>query len=409
MTDTHLKFTKVSDLNLDKEIEKDLNICYEMYMNSDTESQFHQTLKHRLDILQEYIPAHYSTKFKNPCWYDFLQIPTNLLNQPDKCLFPVSIDPSQEGPALEQLKTSSKRYLHCLPAFFLSGFPRCASTALYRMIIEHPLVAHTGCKACGFWSRIVSQLSSDNYKRIYSLWYFNLFSQSMQANESNRLSITFDASPYNQYLSDDYCVLPVLLKRVLPEAKFILIMRNPSERYFSHYWFITIKARFVFGTEFIQYVHTKEALETFHDDTVDAIKQFLSCVDNENSITYCVIHEKAIIYAGLQHSLYYYHIVLWLKIIPRERFLFLQSEDLACHPSLTMSTVWHFLNLDDFQNSGVVDNIDPVIQGIAIPPQTRELLDEFFQPYNQLLAHLLADTRFLWEGRQDGSLYHCNN
>ena len=395
---TDLRLIGRHNLDLDREIEKDLNLCNEMYMDDNATRQYHQTLKPSLDILQEHIPANYSTKFRNPCWYDFRQIPTNLLNQRDQCSFPGSIDPSQAKYALQKVKSSSERQLHCLPAFFLSGFPKCGTTSFYKMILQHPLVAKSKCKECGFWSRLVSEHNTDSRVRMFVLWYLSLFSQATQTIESNRLSITLDASiTYSQYLSNDYCVLPVLLKRVLPEAKFFLIMRNPTERYSSHYWFITVRQRFTNRTEFIQYGHTKKALESFQNDTVHAIKQFQSCVDNVNSIMSCVL-DTASILSGLQQGLYYYHIAPWLKIIPRERFLFLRTEDLAHDPSLTMSKVWHFLNLDNLpETKSVFTNEGPVNKDVAVPPQIKKLINEFYRPYNQLLAHLLSDTRYLWD------------
>lgn len=61
-----------------------------------------------------------------------------------------------------------------------------------------------------------------------------------------------------------------------------------------------------------------------------------------------------------------------------------------------MSKVWQFLGLDDFPTERVFANVDPVIKDLAIPQETKVLLDEFFRPYNQLLANLLSDTRYLW-------------
>ena len=248
------------------------------------------------------------------------------------------------------------------PAFFLSGFPKCGTSSLYMTIIQHPQVAKSRSKECRFWSTFVSAHRVDSHIRTFVLWYLSLFSQSTQTIESNRPSMTFGASvTYNQYLSNEYCVLPVLLKRVLPEAKFVLIMRNPSERYSSHYWFITVRQKFTNRTDFVQYGHTKEALEIFQSDTAHAIEQFQSCVDSAKSITYCIL-DVAFALSGLQQGLHYYHIVSWLKIIPRERFLFLRTEDLAHDPSLTMSKMWHFLSLDslpkmrrEYRNRGPVN------------------------------------------------------
>ena len=97
----------------------------------------------------------------------------------------------------------------------------------------------------------------------------------------------------------------------------------------------------------------------------------------------------------LQYSLYYYHIAPWLKVIPRERFLFLRTEDLAHEPSLTMSKVWRFLQLHDLPiTEAMFQNANLMAKGIKVPSQTKQLLDKFYQPYNELLAHLLRDMRY---------------
>ena len=370
-------------------------------MDDNAGSRYYQTLMNALHTLHEYIPENYSTKFRNPCWYDFYQIPTSPLLQTSKCTFQASNNLSLTNQALEQVKNSSKVYLHCLPAYFLPGFPKCATTTLHEKIIKHPLVAQTRCKECGFWTKIVNGKDTDIDKRARTLWYIDIFSQSIQVIESNPQSIMLDASvTYTHSSGKMFCILPVLLMRVLPEARFILIMRNPSERYFSHYWFITVKRSLNLQkqkknkTKLFQYAHSREALEDFHKYTIDAIMKFQSCVDHENSAFACITKGDG---GDLKYSLYYYHLIPWLGIIPRERFLFLRTEDLACDPSLTMSKVWQFLNIHDLpETESKSSNVNQVVKGLTMPPHTKTLLDAFFQPYNELLAHLLSDTRYLW-------------
>ena len=122
--------------------------------------------------------------------------------------------------------------------------------------------------------------------------------------------------------------------------------------------------------------------------------QFQLCVD-ENSVFHCIKNPDNNHSLLLQHSLYYYHIAPWLKVIPRERFLFLRTEDLVHNSSLTMSKVWHFLEVHDLLKTATMSyNVNRAVKHLKIPSQTKQLLDKFYQPYNQLLARLLADTRY---------------
>ena len=389
----------IQELATEKEVWEDLIRCNDMYTEYNESSHHYEIIMKRLHTMKKYIPANFSSHFRNPCWYDFHQKPTGPVINTIRCVFSQLNDQSLAENVLRQAKTSGEKHLYCLPTFFIPGFPKCATTTLYRTIIQHPLVAKSRCKECWFWKRFVNEIGTDRDKQIHPLWYLNMLSYSVPSIESNPQSITLDATPtYAHAFRKNFCVAPTLLKRVLPEAKFILIMRNPSKRYFSHYWFKSARLPFESKTEVSQYAHTTKGLQDFHDRTTQAIKRFQTCVDRGNSVMSCVLqidrHTNVSIY--LHHSLYYYHILPWLKIFPRERFLFLRTEDLANDLSSTMSKVWNFLNLDDIPTERVLSNVDPVIKDLAIPQETKMLLDEFFRPYNQLLTNLLSDMRYLW-------------
>ena len=383
-------------------------------MDNSTTSSYYHTLKNRLAILREYIPANFSTEFKNPCWYDFHQKPTSpLIQTPDCYAIMLSYNTKLTQQVLEQVKRSGARHLYCLPAFFLIGFPKCGTTTLYKMIIKHPLIADTKCrvKENQFWSMFMNKHGTALDKKMQTLHYLNYFSQSIQAVESNPQSeildgtvtyliwTTWTTAPY--IAESEFCLLPSLFRHVLPQAKFIVIMRNPTERTFSHYYFYSVlRAKKAMDSRNVN--HTKVS-ESFHKHTVQAIMKFQSCVSG-NSVSYCV-RQKDIDgnvtnldgYVGIQTSLYYYHIVPWLSIIPRERFLFLRTEDLAYAQQLTMTKVWNFFNFYDLQDYvRTYENVDRRVDGLTIPPQTKKMLDDFFRPYNQLLANLLSDTRYLW-------------
>ena len=365
----------------------------------------YQIFKNRHELLQEYIPANYSVKFTNPCWYDFHQKPYSLPEQ-KSCATPSFYDPSVAQQVVQQAENSSKRHLYCLPSFFLSGFPKCASSTLYMMIVKHPRISKPRCKENHFWVQFISQQGTDLDKKVQILQYLQIFSVPLSKIESNPRKITLDASvSYHLWNSEsDYCVLPTLLRRVLPEAKFIVIMRNPSERVFSHYWYYSVKRSFKNIDRYTEYARSSKALETFHNDVVDVMARFQSCIYEEHSTSYCVRNknidgkdEDINGHVGLQTSMYYYHIVPWLNVFPRERFLFLRTEDLTHDMSLTMSKVWRFLSLYDLpETKEAFAGINKQVSDLRLPALTKEMLNAFFQPYNELLASLLSDTRYLW-------------
>ena len=375
-----------------------------MHIDDNHERQY-QTFKRRLHLLQEYIPVKYSKRFKNPCWYDKHQKPFSI-PQKKSCATPLFYDLSLAQHVIKQTKMSSARHLYCLPSFFLSGFPKCASSTLYRMIVKHPRISGPRCKENHFWSQFTSQQGTDLDKKVQILQYLRLFSVPILNIESNPQKITLDASVSCHIWNSesDYCVLPLLLTRVLPEAVFIVIMRNPSERVFSHYWYYSFRRKSQNIAKYSAYVHSSKALRTFHNDVVDVMARFQSCIDCGHSTLHCVKNKtidgkdkdiNGIV--GLQTSMYYYHIVPWLNVFPRERFLFLRTEDLTHDRSLTMSKVWRFLDLYELsETKEIFAGVNTKVSNLSLPVHTKEMLDAFFQPYNYLLAHLLSDTNYLW-------------
>ena len=380
------------------------------------ESQY-QIFQKRLQLLQDYIPPQYFRDFRNPCWYDTHKIPILEISNQSKqmhivwkpsirhvietCDTPLSYNQPLAKFAIQRAKSFGKFRVLCLPSFFISGFSMCASTTLYRMIVQHPQIAEPKCEESHFWGQFVNQVGTDADKKMQILQYFNYFSPSIRKIKLNPGRITLDASVsyHTSNTESDFCVLPNLLKRVLPQAKFIVIMRNPSERVLLHY-FHYLRKHFASQTEFSKYVHSRNALETFHHQTSQVIMRFQSCIDSGLSIHSCV-RNKAIedrntkYYVGLQTSMYYYHLLPWLSIWPRKRFLFLRTEDLVNDHSPIMSKVWHFLHLTNlYETKWAFKKLN---EHPKFPAHTKLLLDKFFQPHNELLANLLSHSKYLWK------------
>ena len=83
----------------------------------------------------------------------------------------------------------------------------------------------------------------------------------------------------------DYCGMPAVLSRVLPNAKFIVLMRNPVTRLYSHYLHTCAdrqsKVLFKIPKQLQQYA------PNFHREVVADIKHFKGCLGNR-SLYECV-------------------------------------------------------------------------------------------------------------------------
>ena len=325
-------------------------------------------------------------------------------------------------------RVTQSENLYCLPSFFLAGFPKCATTTLYKLIIQHPQIVAPECKGSHFWTSFIGRNGTRVTRGAETQWYlthFNSFARQIQTSSRGKSAtplnyvspsrqITLDASVstlwrynFNSMSDADICLVPSLLRHILPDAKFIVIMREPVKRLFSDYWYVF--STYIEPTwKSIKYNSTYYKLNAknmFHNSTVKAINMFNSCIDSGGSWFHCVYMFNISIPLRLEAGMYYYHIAAWLNVFPRSQFLFLRMEDLASAPNVVMKRVWRFLHLrsDVVDTQPVSVNVNSWIKSqkykssFEMLPETRKLLHAFYQPHNELLAQLLSDSKYLWQ------------
>jgi hypothetical protein len=104
-----------------------------------------------------------------------------------------------------------------LPSFLIIGAMRSGTTSLHRYLLEHPAVFLPRAKEMHFF---------DDRYNLGLEWYASQFSI---AGPESRIG---EATP--NYMHD-----PVALDRIskiMPEARLVVILRNPVDRAYSHYW-----------------------------------------------------------------------------------------------------------------------------------------------------------------------------
>ena len=106
----------------------------------------------------------------------------------------------------------------------------------------------------------------------------------------------------------------------------------------------------------------------------------------------------------LEIALYYVHTRKWLSVVPRENSLLHAGRTNYYSRSETHGQGDIRLSRTDmdsynFQNIVCNENKQERIDYKGDPrlSDTRQILEEFFQPYNQVLADLLDDDKFLWK------------
>jgi len=114
-----------------------------------------------------------------------------------------------------------------LPSFLLCGGQRCGTTSLYRALAAHPVVLKA------VWHKGVHYFDTGYHHG--PAWYRGHFPLRRTAKrveaEHGVPAVAFESSPY--YLYHPHA--PARIARDLPEAKIIVLVRDPVERAVSHH------------------------------------------------------------------------------------------------------------------------------------------------------------------------------
>ena len=324
-------------------------------------------------------------------------------------------------PASPDMKYPQHHFLplSCIPEVFIVRFNKCGSSYLHCLITSHPAFSSAIQKEPSFFNKnLISHLNTENRNALYFADYITNFESSIQ-DESGTSSLSVDGTVgmmtswpafVGQQNITNYCLFPSVIPEILPKAKFIVVMRDPLSMMYSLFWFSCTRANKPVPSRETQL----KGPDIFHERIMARIHHFKSCL-TVFPLAKCIA-ESSIVpepfhplmprcgVSKIFRAVYYIHIQKWLSIIPRKRFLFLTSEDLPINLKQTGNTLWKFVGVNPFvidsrecegknEQRKVDYKNDP---RLAMRNDTREILRSFFQPYNQMLAELLGDRKFLW-------------
>ncbi len=237
-------------------------------------------------------------------------------------------------------KTTRRSAGLLLPHFFIIGVPKAGTTSLHHYLRQHPQIAMSADKephhfvhADGHlhYTGPGDEISTQNDTRTLDA-YKAQFSH-------GRGKLRGEASP--QYLADPK--VPKRIKKAVPDAKFIVLLRDPAARAFSNYLHMQRMER---ETE----SHFEAALEREEERLAAGWEPF---------------------WGYRRQSQYWTNLQPWLQVFPKDRFLVITLRDLQADTSGTMARVHAFLGVDDFEadhliyNPGGVARIQPVHRRLA--------------------------------------------
>lgn len=372
------------------------------------------------------VPRHYSEKFRSPCWYANqstvreLNTTFQLQQHSDELITTKHF----RYDLLAEIKLSSERKmtLLCLPSFFLAGFSKCGTTTVNLILNRMEGIVPAEMKEIHWWGSGPLGLegrSPEFYHHAVTVYLLNFLSASHRV-ESHKGSLTFDASPSTLVRSpfvldnQEYCAIPAIMSRVLPNAKFIVLLRNPVERVYSHFFQMCTSSRGP-GTNITNWPKDVRVNPAgfFHQEVVTDVSYFNECLMQHSSFE-CINAMKkrrsgceSVTYK-LTMGLYYIHIKKWLQFYSREQFLFLRLEDLSREPHTFLSQITNFLGTYSVSQkvakklSSIHSNRKKISEArtdveLMMRKESKELLENFYRPYNRLLVEFIGDKRFLWD------------
>lgn len=393
-----------------------------------------------LQNVQNLLPSEFSSKYRNPCWE--AEQPSKKLHwesvlpyfRPRVGLKPKPRDKDFSDFILKPVHgehSAEDSTLLCLPYFFLAGFPKSGSTTIHRVLKGLPRVLGPTEKEPHWWTRVLDLGKSEDFDIkyldigfiAYTFFFKPVSSILTRTSKLNhgRDFITYDGSQSTLwdsnffYNGQDYCAMPAVISRVLPDAKFIVVMRNPISRLYSHF-FYSCKLHYGKVQKWPLEIRKKGG-ELFHREVKKAIDEFnlctktmsvFECVSLRSSISVTSDQsECGVVWHRLTIGLYAVHIKKWLQFYSQKNFLFIKMEDISKYPFSTVSNITQFLNLALVPKEFVDDKIDKPQNILAstsyynntspMEQGTRDLLEEFYKPFNEELAKMLNDNSFLWK------------
>ncbi|MDW3192755.1 MAG: sulfotransferase domain-containing protein [Cytophagales bacterium] len=255
-----------------------------------------------------------------------------------------------------RLLTASSRKL---PDFFCVGAQKSGSSTLYWWLRQHPQLGMSFDKESKFLDRYYSKGEK---------WYRHQFPL------ASSKKLAGDNTPYYLF----HPLVPERAYSLCPEAKIIVILRNPINRAFSQYQMECRKGREVHNS-------FEEAIEGEMERIHEAKTDLLS-----NPLDYHHTFENT---SYLSRGIYIDQIEHWLKWYKRDQILILISETFFADPRKELKKVYDFLSIsqtlpNDFTPYNVADYEN-------MNEKTRLNLRDFFRPHNERLEEFL-DRKLDW-------------
>lgn len=193
-----------------------------------------------------------------------------------------------------------------VPDVYIVGAQKSGTTTLFEWISQHPDVySHPHAKDFPFFSS--DQAYTEGSRQ---------FEKLVESADVGQLALGADVN--SMYTAKG----PERMRNCLPNAKLIVVLRDPVQRAYSSYCFA-------------------------HQRSLDT-RTFEEAIGEEtNGIRY--EHDYALQTDYLKHGHYHAQLTRLLRYFPNEKVKVVVFENLRDHPALVLTDIFRFLNVDDFE------------------------------------------------------------
>lgn len=294
---------------------------------------------------------------------------------------------------------------------------------IYLRISAHPDITSCGAKEMSWWP-FGRTYNNDIYEFERYLDMGDIAAQSIlrsiRLGNTNNVQTThpmifgdgtpstfYSNSHWGKYVDHDdhgetrQLLTPTFMKYIQPDAKLILILRNPLTLTLSTYNYFNLRS-------------FNQSMHHFHNCVVKSIELILEC-NHQYSTRYCAVFAPGFamlpqeynscvyVIKSLQAGQYHHFLKEWLVHYSMDQIRVIIEENYHKNTKSEIVGIWDFLGL---QSSGrfhekLIGKSDAInVNRHAMEdmlPATRELLNTFFKSANTKLAHMLKDLHLDWD------------
>ncbi|WP_164667665.1 sulfotransferase domain-containing protein [Virgibacillus doumboii] len=242
-----------------------------------------------------------------------------------------------------------------LPDFIIIGAQKGGTTSLYEYLIQHPKISGSIAKEVHYYDA--------NYEKGLN-WYKAHFHPSITN------TIKGEATPYYLF----HPKVPYRIREDSKNIKFIVLLRNPVDRAYSHYKMMVKR-----GIEPLSF-------ENAIDEEDNRIHHEFEAL-NKGEIDHSSLVQD---FSYISRGIYVSQLERWMTLFPKENFLILNSENFYENTESHMRKIEEFIGVNKWENYSfeVHNSGNP---GNKMNVVTEKKLESFFAPFNEELYKLIGE------------------